>query len=184
MARLIDRVRTFWFGDPVGEEHPWWFERSDALDATIAAEFTVDVEAAARGQHDAFQDTPEGAVTLCILLDQFPRHIWRGTPRAFATDARALAVARHAVHRGLDRALPPVQRLFAYLPFEHAEDMAAQDQAVALIEATGHARWIDFAEQHRAIISRFGRFPHRNAILGRETTLEEAEFLRQPGSSF
>ncbi|MGC2855747.1 DUF924 family protein [Novispirillum sp. DQ9] len=184
MDRVTDRVRTFWFGDRPDTEHPWWFERSDALDATIAREFTADVEAAAKGLHDGLQDSPEGCVVLCILLDQFPRHIWRGTARAFATDARALAVSRHAVARGFDGALAPVEKLFLYLPLEHAEDIAAQEQCVALFQATGHARWVDYAQRHRAIIARFGRFPHRNAALGRATTEEEAEFLTQPGSSF
>jgi uncharacterized protein (DUF924 family) len=184
MSRLLDRVQTFWFGDRPDTEHPWWFERSAALDAAIATEFTADVEAAARGEHDALLQSPDGAVVLCILLDQFPRHIWRDTARAFATDAKALETARHAVHRGFDRALVPVQKLFLYLPFEHAEDKAAQDESVALFEKTGHAVWMDYAERHRAIITRFGRFPHRNALLGRETTMEEAEFLKQPGSSF
>lgn len=184
MSRLMDRVEEFWFGPDANTEHPWWFQRSDALDASIAAEFTPDVEAAARGLHDALADTPRGAVVLCILLDQFPRHIWRGTARAFEADPKALEVARRAVDRTFDHALTPAQRLFLYLPFEHAEDMAAQDRAVALFQATGHPVWIDFAERHRAIVARFGRFPHRNAALGRETTPEEAEFLKQPGSSF
>lgn len=178
------RASTFWFGDRPDTAHPWWFERSDALDATITKEFTADVEAAARGILDGLQDTPEGCVALCLLLDQFPRHIWRGTARAFATDAKALAVSRHAIARDFDSALAPVQKLFLYLPLEHAENMEAQEQCVSLFTALGNAYWLDYAERHRDIIARFGRFPHRNAALGRATTDEEAEFLRQPGSSF
>lgn len=181
---LVARVSRFWFGGTVGPEHPWWFERSDELDARIAARFTADVEAAAEGRYDSLRHMPDGAVTLCILLDQFPRHIWRGTARAFATDTKALEVAQQAVDRGLDRSLLPVQKLFLYLPFEHAEDPAAQERAVALFEATGNARWIDYARRHQAIIAHFGRFPHRNAALGRPSTPEEEAFLRQPGSSF
>lgn len=184
MDDVQHRVSTFWFGDRPDTVHPWWFERSDALDAAVAATFTADVEAAAQGRHDHLQDTPEGCVALCILLDQFPRHIWRGTARAFATDAKALTVSRHAIARGFDGALAPVQTLFLYLPLEHAEDLEAQEQCVALFKALGNAFWLDYAERHRAIVARFGRFPHRNAALGRATTDEEAEFLKQPGSSF
>ena len=127
-------------------------------------------------------------IALLIVLDQFPRNMFRGTPRAFAADARALALARDAVGRGFDEVLLPVQRWFVYLPFEHAEDLAMQRESLRLFErlatdAAG-AGTLTYAMRHYAVIERFGRFPHRNAILGRASTPEELAFLAQPGSSF
>ena len=127
-------------------------------------------------------------MALILLLDQFPRNLFRGTPRAFATDPQALAAARNAVDRGFDRHFLPVRRWFLYLPFEHAEDLQLQQQSVKLFEQlrddAASASTIDYAIRHFEVIQRFGRFPHRNQILGRQTTPEEAEFLNQPGSSF
>jgi uncharacterized protein (DUF924 family) len=118
-----------------------------------------------------------------IVLDQFPRNMFRGSARAFATDALALAAARSAVERGFDRLLSPTERTFVYLPFEHAEDLASQRRALALFRARDPDN-VEYARRHYRIIARFGRFPHRNAILGRESTAEEIEFLKRPGSSF
>lgn len=185
-------VLDFWFG-PTDEQRSVWFQRSDAFDAEIMRRFGAQVEAALRGELDAWQATTPGCLAMLMLLDQFTRNIFRGTPRAFAGDARALALARGLVAAGQDQALPPLRRWFAYLPFEHAEDLGAQDEGVrllsALVAASGaHAAALagalDYAERHRAVIRRFGRFPHRNAILGRISTPEELEFLTQPGSRF
>ncbi|MCB1883928.1 MAG: DUF924 domain-containing protein [Geminicoccaceae bacterium] len=174
-------VLDFWLGDDVKAK---WFEKDAALDGAIGARFGGAVEAAGRGDLDAWAETAEGALALLILLDQFPRNLFRNQPRAFAFDAKARAVARRAVARGLDRALPPDVRHFVYLPFEHSEDLADQDWSLALFEALGDAAYLDFAHRHRVIVARFGRFPHRNRALGRASTAEEAAFLEEPGSGF
>lgn len=181
---IVEKVERFWFGDPIGPERSQWFQKDEAFDAAIAEQFADDVAAAARGRWDHLQDTPDGAVALCILLDQFPRNLYRGSARAFATDGKALGIAKRAVHRDLHVGLAPVQKLFLFLPFEHSESLQDQETAVRLITAIGHAGWTDYAERHHAIVARFGRFPHRNGALGRESTPDETEFLTQPGSSF
>jgi len=185
-------VIEFWFGEPGSVERGLprkaWFAKSDAFDAQIGDRFSEDIEAAAAGRLDAWQDTPLAALALVILLDQFPRNVFRGTPRAFATDSRALAVARRIVERGFDMAYVPVERAFAYLPFEHAEDLETQREALALFAklppCSSSASYLDYARRHHDVIARFGRFPHRNEILGRASTPEEIEFLAQPGSGF
>jgi uncharacterized protein (DUF924 family) len=136
-----------------------------------------------------WQETPDGALALIVVLDQFARNIHRGDLRAFAGDTIALATARALVDTGADRALPPVRRVFVYLPFEHAEDLACQDEALRLFgalaaESPEHADTLDYARRHRDIIARFGRFPHRNEVLGRPSTPDEEAFLAQPGSRF
>lgn len=183
-----ERLLGFWFGQPGGPDtavfKPWWFERNDALDATLIALFSQDAGAAAAGRLDDLIDSPRGALTLVLLLDQIPRNIWRGHAKAFAADARAREVATDILRRGYDRGYTEVERLFAYLPFEHSEDLTDQDRSLALFERLGNPVYYDYALRHHAIIARFGRFPHRNAALGRQTTPEEAVFLTQPGSSF
>jgi uncharacterized protein (DUF924 family) len=180
-TQALEEVLSFWFA-PGGRER--WFERDPALDAEIARRFAPLVEEAAAGRLDALAGEPRGALALCVLLDQFPRDIWRGTPRAFACDEAARRVAGRAVAAGLDRGLPPEERLFLYLPFEHSESLADQERSVALMVGLGDAEWLDYAVRHRDVVARFGRFPHRNAILGRASTPEEEAFLREPGSSF
>lgn len=192
LPRAAQDVLAFWFG-PEDVERAVWFARDPAFDAEIARRFGALVSAALDGGLDAWPDSAEGRLARVIVLDQFTRNIHRGTPRAFAGDAQALALARALVADGQDRALPPLRRVFAYLPFEHAEDRALQDESVrrfaALaaeggVHAASTARTLDYAERHRAVVARFGRFPHRNAILGRPGTDEELAFLQQPGSSF
>jgi len=185
---LTERLLSFWFGDgwqsAAPEPRPEWFKPNPDFDGEIARLFGAEVE---RAMADGFSELAEGAhgsLALILLLDQFPRNLFRGTARAFATDGRALAVARQALERGFDAALPPVMRLFVYLPFEHSEDLADQERSVALFRALGNAEWLDYAVRHRDIVARFGRFPHRNAALGRPTTAEEAAFLKTPNSSF
>lgn len=136
-----------------------------------------------RGESDRWQATPLASLALVIVLDQFSRNMFRGAARAFSADSLALAAAAGAIERGFDRLLSPVERTFMYLPFEHAEDLAAQRRSLALFGALD-PNDMEYVKRHYEIIARFGRFPHRNAILGRESTAEEAEFLRQPGSSF
>ncbi|MDW8123581.1 MAG: DUF924 family protein [Geminicoccaceae bacterium] len=169
-----------WFA-PATE--PLWFRPDPAFDRLLAERFGALVERAASGACDGWLEHPEGALALVLLLDQLPRNIYRGTPRAYAFDAKARALARAALARGHDRAVPERARLFFYLPFEHSEDLADQDLAVELCRPLGGAA-LAYAERHREVIRRFGRFPHRNAILGRPSTPEEEAFLREPGSSF
>lgn len=192
LPSLIKRVLDFWFGSPesvdYGKERSLWFTKKTAFDKEISDRFLSDYEQATRGELDHLQDSPHGCLTLVLLLDQFPRNMFRGTPKSFATDPKALSVAQSAVNRKCDRALLPVQRWFIYLPFEHSENFADQERSVELFATLADdpdsVNTIDYALRHKAVIERFGRFPHRNQILGRETTPAEAEYLKQPGSSF
>jgi len=185
-------VLEFWFGAPdspeFGRNRKCWFEKSTDFDALVRDRFLEICESAAGGKLDAWTERPLAVLALIVTLDQFPRNMFRGTPRAFATDPLALAVARGMIARGFDAALLPVQRSFVYLPFEHAEDLDAQREALRLFERlacdASSASAMTYAMLHYAIIKRFGRFPHRNAILGRESTPDELEFLSRPGASF
>lgn len=174
-------VIEFWFA-PASRER--WFESTPDFDRQIEARFGDLCRQGAAGALGHWQDSAAGCLALCLLLDQFPRNRFRGSREAFATDAQALAVAEQALARGLDQQLPPEMRMFLYLPFEHSEDLAHQRRAVALIGALGDAKALDYAVRHLRVIERFGRFPHRNQVLGRETTAAEAAFLEAPGSSF
>jgi uncharacterized protein (DUF924 family) len=176
-------VLDFWFG-PEDAERAEWFRADPAFDRLVAERFGPAVEAALAGELDAWAGTPHGALARIVLLDQFTRNAFRGTPRAFAGDALALAAARRMVREGQDDALTPMQRQFAYMPFEHAEDLEAQREGVKLIGAKAPASQLEWAVKHHDVIARFGRFPHRNEILGRESTPEEVAFLKQPGSRF
>ena len=178
----VEHVLDFWFGEL---QPARWFKSDDAIDDAVRARFTA--------THDTIAETfdvvagmasPRRALATVIVLDQFPRNIFRGTGRAFATDPLARATASDAVSRQLDKPLSMHERLFLYLPFEHSEALADQHRAVDLISSLGDAHFTRYAEAHRDIIARFGRFPHRNAILGRISTPEELAFLQQPNSSF
>jgi uncharacterized protein (DUF924 family) len=192
MAPEFSRVLDFWFAPAQsrerGRDRAQWFRKDAAFDARIRELFTDTYQAAVRGELDNWSVTPYAALALVIVLDQFPRNMFRGEARAFSADTRALFAARRMVLRGFDRVLRPLERTFAYLPFEHAEDLAAQRRALDLFDAL--ARFpecrtaVDYARRHYEIIVRFGRFPHRNAALGRASTHEELEFLQQPGSGF
>jgi uncharacterized protein (DUF924 family) len=172
-------VLEFWFrGDA---ERAEWFRKDPSFDDEIRARFLPLYEEAARGAFTAWRDSPRSCLALIVLLDQFPRNLFRGSARAFATDALALDAARHAVACGHDHALSRVERTFVYLPFEHSENLADQEQALKLF--SGHANY-EWARKHWEIVRRFGRFPHRNAVLGRQSTPAEIEFLKEPGSSF
>ncbi|MBL9105681.1 MAG: DUF924 domain-containing protein [Myxococcales bacterium] len=174
-------VLDFWFS---AATQPHWFARSDDFDARVQDQLGDLHTRAAAGELDAWASDPRGALALVILLDQVPRNIHRGTPASFASDDAALRVAAAAVDAGLDADLSETERVFLYLPFEHSERLADQDRCLALMSALPTPMWRDYAEKHRVIIARFGRFPHRNAVLGRASTPEEQEFLSQPGSSF
>jgi uncharacterized protein (DUF924 family) len=181
-------VLVFWFGDVAGDDfggrQDVWFNSDPAFDAVVADRFAALHARASGGELAYWEETPRNALALVIVLDQFPRNIYRGTPRAFASDPMALTVAKRAIERGFDRTLRPVERLFLYLPFEHAEDMREQDRSISLVTALGDKKTLDYAIRHREIIARFGRFPHRNAILGLASTAEERTFLAEPNSSF
>jgi uncharacterized protein (DUF924 family) len=172
-----DAVLAFWRA--AGPDK--WFVKDEAFDAEIRARYLAAHEAAAAGQLSAWEDTPEGAFALLLLLDQFPRNMFRRTPRAFATDPQARAVADRAIARGFDAHFTPPERRVFYLPLMHAEDIAAQERCVALCRDCGDVEGLKYAEEHADIIRRFGRFPHRNAILGRATTAEERRFLDDGG---
>ncbi len=174
-------ILRFWFDEI--EPAQWW--RADpAFDAQVRARFGTVLAAATAGELHAWRATPAGRLAEVIVLDQFSRNIHRGTPAAFAADSMALALAQEAVAGGHDQALPVPQRAFLYMPYMHSESRAIHDIAEQLFATPGLETNRDSGLRHRAIIERFGRYPHRNAVLGRESTAEEIEFLRQPGSSF
>ena len=181
-------VLDFWFGAPGSVEHgksrAEWFKKSDAFDALIRTRFAALHVQAAAGQLAHWRDSPLTLLALIIVLDQLPRNLFRDSPQAFATDAMALDCAQRMTALQWDQRLNEVERQFCYLPFEHAEDIGAQRTCIQLFRALGHADLLNWAQKHCDIIERFGRFPHRNALLGRAFTPEEIEFLKQPGSRF
>ena len=191
MPVVAQDILDFWF-DEAHVAH--WFAADATFDAQIRMRFGAAAEAAGNGALDDWAATPPGWLALLILLDQFPRNLHRGDGRAWAQDVRAQRVALSGIDRGDDRKLAPLQRVFAYLPLEHAEDIALQQRSVALFEALcadapseqrgQFAGFLDYARRHREVIARFGRFPHRNAALGRADTPEESIYLAQPGAGF
>jgi uncharacterized protein (DUF924 family) len=188
---MQQEILDFWFAPSdsaeYGRERALWFRKDAAVDESIRARFGGAVESALAGGL-ADWTAPRDALARILLLDQFTRNIFRDSPRAFAGDALALDVSRASVADGSDRSLIPVERWFLYMPYEHAEEAAAQESSLALFarlrDETGLSDPLKWAERHAAVIRRFGRYPHRNAILGRESTAEEVEFLSQPGSGF
>ncbi|HVY42490.1 MAG TPA: DUF924 family protein [Hyphomicrobiaceae bacterium] len=176
-----ETVLHLWFREL---EPTAWFTKSRATDRLIVERCLSIHEKVAQELPPEARREPQVALAAVIALDQFPRNMFRGTPRAFATDPLALALAKDAVAAGLDRGMVKNERLFLYLPFEHSENLADQHRSVELFATLGDDELLRHAVAHKAIIERFGRFPHRNSILGRPSTPEEEEFLRQPGSSF
>ncbi|WP_044561986.1 DUF924 family protein [Azospirillum sp. B4] len=175
-------VLAFWFEDLTPGD---WFGGGPAVDARVRDRLAGAYHAAAEGALDAWAETSDGALALLILLDQVPRNLFRDDALAFATDTRAQALASRAVARAQDLEQPVERRLFFYLPFEHAEEIVLQDCCVALVgERIGPGQHLDYAERHREVIRRFGRFPHRNAVLGRTSTVAELDYLNQPGAGF
>lgn len=178
---LEEDILEFWFGPGGPESHTEqkleWFKSTPELDAETLSRFGDACEQAATGQHDAMGDSANGSLALVILLDQFPRNMFRGTAQAFATDAKALSITKAAMSRGLDDELSTFGLMFLYMPFQHSEDIADQDRAVELFTKV-EPDSATFAIAHRDVIAQFGRFPHRNAVLGRETTAEEATYLK------
>lgn len=188
----FEEVLNFWFGNPDDEDYgkprKAWFIKKPKFDQEVRSRFLPIYHQAATGDLDYWQHSPHSCLALIIVLDQFPRNMFRHQPQAFATDAQALKMAKHAVLQGFDKKLYPVQRWFIYCPFEHSEDLADQHRSVELFSTLkdnpDSADAIDYAARHLRVIGRFGRFPHRNQILGRENTPEEEKFLKQPGSRF
>ena len=181
-------VLDFWFGDTT-VDRPEWFRKDPGFDDRIRQRFGALIERALTGDLDRWADAPYSALARIVLLDQFTRNVFRDTPRAFAGDAQALAAARQMVAQGFDRELPPLQRGFVYLPFEHAESAEAQAESLRLFgalaaEVPALADKLLWAEKHAQVIARFGRYPHRNAVLGRVSTPDEVAFLAEPGSRF
>jgi len=182
MTRPQD-VLDFWLAPTIRKR---WFDKDPAFDAEIRQRFENAYDDAAAGRMDEWMQDRDGALALVILLDQMPRNMFRDTPKAFATDPKARAVTNHALACGFDlELLNEVQRILCYLPLEHSEEMADQDRCVALVlkRASG-SEFPDYARAHRDVIVRFGRFPHRNAILGRPDTAEEKDYLKAPNAGF
>jgi len=195
-----ETILTYWFGnDPdnaalAKDRADLWWSKNVEADQEIRQRFEGDVELAAAGQLDGWRATPRGRLALIVLTDQFPRNIYRDSPRAFAFDAKAIQWSLEGIELGADRALRPVERTFFYLPLEHSEQLEHQERSVGmfhellpLVDAEQKEifeHYLNFAVLHRDIVARFGRFPHRNQILGRSSTAEELYFLSQPGSSF
>ncbi len=174
-------VLKFWFEDSEPKD---WFMKSDDFDEKVRQILGPLYEKAKTGHLDAWSKTPKGSVALCILLDQVPRNIFRGSPESFATDSKALALSKAALEKGFEKDLSQDEKSFLLLPLEHSEDLADQERSVELFKIHGSESGYDYAIRHLEIVARFGRFPHRNAVLGRENTEEEAEFLTKPGSGF
>lgn len=191
----MNDILHFWFGDPpytqqtYAERRKLWFGKNPEVDCQIRDRLLETYHQASSGVLKDWRDSPHGCLALILVLDQFPRNMFRDQPQAFATDHQARTIAETAIAQGFDQELAPVERVFLYLPLEHSENLAHQNQCVALMQTLSEANpelqdVFDYALRHRAVIERFGRFPHRNRILGRENTIEETEFLQQPGSSF
>ena len=192
MSDFFQEILNFWFGKPsdrdYGKPRKFWFVKNREFDLQVRSRFLTTYKRAATGQLDYWQELPSSCLALIIVLDQFPRNMFRDRPEAFATDSLALKFAQYAVNNDFDCQLLPVQRWFIYLPFEHSENLEHQHLAVELFSSLkddpDSADTIAYAEKHLKVIQCFGRFPHRNQILGRENTIDEIEFLQQPGSSF
>lgn len=176
-------ILGFWFEEVSPQQ---WFQKNPELDKIIKERFYATYEMAKDGLCDDWAHDEDGALALVILLDQFPRHIFRDQPEAFDTDKKALLIAKDAISKGFDQILEPVKRGFLYVPFQHSEELRDQERSVQLMGAmkdlnpTGY----DYAVRHRDVIEKYGRFPHRNKVLGRENTSEEEEYLAQPGAGF
>ena len=195
-----ESIHQFWFGTnaddgvTVATQAKLWWSKDDALDLDIKQRFAASSDLALNGKLDEWSATSDGCLALILLCDQFPRNMYRNTPQAFAFDDNALQLAKEGIAHQLDTRLRPIERVFFYLPFEHSESLADQDRAVALFRQladeakpahkTSFENFLNFAIRHREVIKRFQRFPHRNKIVGRDSTAAELQFLSEPGSSF
>ena len=200
MENVRDELLACWFGEDSDDaavaaaKAELWWGHSPATDELLRERFGAAATAAVAGRLDHWAEAPRGRLALILLLDQLPRAIHRDTPGAFAQDAAARVLAEQGLESGTDELLRPIERLFLYLPFEHSEDLEDQDRSVELFgelaesipeeQRSTFSNFVDYAQKHRDVVASFGRFPHRNRILGRESTPEEIAFLEQPGSSF
>ncbi len=176
-------ILAFWFGDDPDAVRQDWFEGGPAFDAACRR-FRPAWEAARAGDFDDWRRAPSSLLAYVILTDQIPRNLYRKDARAFQTDDQALAAARLAIRHGWDRVMRKQERLFLYLPFEHAEDLATQEESLRLYQDLGEANYVEYAQAHLDLIRRFGRFPHRNVLLGRESTAEEIAFMAEHGRGY
>jgi uncharacterized protein (DUF924 family) len=174
-------ILSFWFHELKPED---WFKKSETLDEQIRKRFAAVHAPASRGELWKWRENPFGRLAEIIILDQFSRNIYRDKPQAFASDTMALILAQETIYHKLDRELTAEQKMFVYMPFMHSESRSIHEQAVELFDGPGMEKNLEFELKHKEIIDRFGRYPHRNTILGRESTPEEIEFLKNPGSSF
>ena len=181
MTSEFDEVLKFWFEEATPQQY---FTKDVAFDNTIKARFSSLHKTAVEGKLDHWRDTPSGSLAEIIILDQFSRNIYRGHPDSFSSDGLCLQLAKKAIEKGFDKAIDIKKREFFYLPFMHSEAKEDHEKSVQLFSEKGLEIYVPFAYKHKAIIDRFGRYPHRNEILGRQSTPEEIEFLSQPGSSF
>lgn len=180
-ANMYEEIIDFWFTE-FGPKQ--WWQKDTELDAMIQCRFGSLHKQAQAGELFEWRETASGSLAEVIILDQFSRNIYRGKPESFACDPLALALAQFAISKGFDIELPQTERCFLYLPFMHSESRLIHAEAVKLFESLGNVNNLEFEHKHKAIIDRFGRYPHRNSILGRESSAEEIEFLKQPNSSF
>ncbi|MGI8725778.1 MAG: DUF924 family protein [Methyloceanibacter sp.] len=180
-APAIDDIIGFWFDELSPRD---WYRSDDNVDAAIVERFGPVYDELGSGVPADWLETPRGTLAAILVLDQFPRNMFRGDAPSFATDARALALAKRAIDKGMDAKLPPQQRAFIYLPFQHSEDAADQARSVALFTALGNPLNLDFALRHQTIVARFGRFPHRNGTLGRDSTDDERAYLEAAATPF
>jgi uncharacterized protein (DUF924 family) len=176
-----NEVLSFWFEELSPKD---WYKKSDELDATIRERFGEVHERASASELDSWRTDAKGALAEIIVLDQFSRNMYRDSPRAFAQDALSVALSQQAISKGFDKELKPTELAFLFMPLMHSESSAIHDRAMELFSAPGLEKSLRFEERHKEIIDRFGRYPHRNQVLGRESTAEEEAFLKEPGSSF
>lgn len=183
MKNSASDVLTFWFEDTQPQQ---WFQVNPEFDARIREDFEGLYNNAAQGLCDDWKNSPDGCLALCIVLDQFPRNMFRGDPKSFATDKQALLISKHAISKGFDQVLQPEKRRFLYLPYEHSENINDQRTSVELFEKMKDEDPLgyEYAVKHLKVIEQFNRFPHRNKVLGRDSTEEEEEYLAQPGAGF
>ncbi|MEH6630056.1 MAG: DUF924 family protein [Halopseudomonas aestusnigri] len=179
---MINDVLNFWFAEGMDKK---WFFKDQEFDREVEQKLLPLYEKATLGELKDWENSVEGCLALCILLDQVPRNLFRNNPKTFATDLAALKIAQSVIEKIWDKSLTQRERVFIYLPFEHSEDLSVQQESLSLYRTLDdNSDWYVYAEKHEVIVRRFGRFPHRNEVLGRKNTVEEIEFLKQPGSSF
>ncbi|MBI1300092.1 MAG: DUF924 family protein [Alphaproteobacteria bacterium] len=183
MRDTKNEVLKFWFEETQPQQ---WFQKNDAFDADIRDRFMVTYDMARKDMCQDWARDAEGVLALVIVLDQFPRNMFRGDPKMFATDSKALLIVKEALHKGFDHILPTVKRRFVYMPFMHSEELKEQKRSVALFESMKEDEPLsyEYALKHMEVIEKFGRFPHRNVVLGRESTQEELGYLKLPGAGF